>query len=88
MDRQVPEQNNSSPNLAAPAEWNVANGDRLLKLPEVMALTRRSRTAVFALRRNPGFPRPLRVAPNAIGWRLSEIKSWVGAQPITSAERT
>lgn len=52
--------------------------DRLLKRPEVEAVTGLSRAAIYAKMRTFDFPLPVRLGPNSVAWRASEIDEWIG----------
>lgn len=47
---------------------------QLLKLNEVIGLTRRSRSAIYA---DPTFPRPIKIGRAAIAWSADEIQAWI-----------
>ena len=53
-----------------------SNLDRLLTVAEVLEATGLSRSTVYVLMRQGGFPEPLKVGPRAVRWRLSEIEDW------------
>ena len=46
--------------------------DRLLKRPEVEAVTGLSRAAIYARMKVFTFPLPVRPGPNSVAWRESE----------------
>ncbi len=51
----------------------------------VMRATSLSRTSIWRLARSPssGFPRPIQLGPNRIGWLTSEIEEWLATRPRT-----
>jgi prophage regulatory protein len=51
--------------------------DRLLRLPEVVAICKRSRTSIYYDVRAGRFPKPVRIGPRAIAWRESDIQRWI-----------
>ena len=57
--------------------------DQLLTRPEVEALVRLRKSALYRLLRSPdsGFPLPLKIGPKAIRWRRSEVLSWLESRP-------
>ncbi|MDE0101725.1 MAG: AlpA family phage regulatory protein [Bryobacterales bacterium] len=62
--------------------------DQLLTRPEVEALVRLRRSALYRLLRDPasGFLLPLRIGQKAVRWRASEIREWIDAQPRATGQ--
>ena len=58
----------------------------LLKLPEVIEITRLSKPTLYRLIGKDGFPRPLRVGPRASRWRADEIEKWIATRARATAE--
>ena len=58
---------------------------RIVRLPEVMRLTGLSKTTIHRRYRAGTFPRPLRLGPQSIGWRLGEILAWLESLPRAGA---
>lgn len=54
--------------------------DRMLRAPEVMALTGLSRTTLWRRVRAGTFPAPVELGQNSIGWPASEISAWLKAR--------
>lgn len=52
-------------------------GERLLRLPAVLELTGRGRTAVLDDVKAGRFPRPIKVG-SASMWLHSEVQAWIG----------
>lgn len=50
---------------------------QLLKLPEVIALTGKSGSAIYS---DPTFPKPVKIGPRASAWVESEIVEWIEAR--------
>lgn len=52
--------------------------DTILRLPDVVA---RTGLSVSTIRRremdDPDFPKRVRLGPNCVGWRESEVRSWI-----------
>ena len=61
-----------------------AEGDRLLRLPEVLRLTGLSRSAVYRKIKAGEYPRPLKLGKRAVGWRESEVIAWINGRPPAS----
>jgi prophage regulatory protein len=57
---------------------------RILRLPEVEAMTARGRTAILADIDNGLFPKPMRLGPRRVGWLAAEVEAWIEAK---AAER-
>ena len=57
--------------------------DQIIKLPAVQLMTGLSRTTVYRLSAESKFPARVRLSDdgNAVGWRLSEIQSWIANRP-------
>ncbi len=51
------------------------------------AIVGRSRQQVWRDIRAGAFPAPLRVGPNAVGWRESEISDWIASRPRQTYRR-
>lgn len=60
--------------------------DRILRLPEIIRMTgiSRSRIYVYMARAIDPFPRSVRLGPNMVGWRSSEIEAWLAARDRTA----
>lgn len=53
---------------------------RILRLPEVLALTGLSRSKIYSAVAENAFPRPLPLGPRAVGWLEREISLWIDAR--------
>ncbi|MCY4220984.1 MAG: AlpA family transcriptional regulator [Thiotrichales bacterium] len=63
--------------------------NRLLRRPEVEAMTGLSRARIYALIATDGFPVPVRLGSNSVAWRLRDIEEWIDSLPAArSGERT
>ncbi|MGH8419982.1 MAG: helix-turn-helix transcriptional regulator [Pseudomonas sp.] len=51
--------------------------DRFLRLEEVLHLTGLGRNTVYRRIREGTFPRQIRIGPNSVAWRQSEISQWM-----------
>ncbi len=54
--------------------------DRLLRLPQVEALTGLRRSALYSRIKNLSFPAPLKIGPRASAWPESAVQAWIQAQ--------
>ena len=60
---------------------NGENVDRLLRRPEVEALTGLSKGAIYRLMRQGHFPVAVKIGPGAVRWRESEIAAYIAGLP-------
>ena len=51
--------------------------EKLLRRPEVEAITGLSCSSIYALMAKGEFPRPMRVGPRAVAWRDSDVQEWI-----------
>lgn len=51
--------------------------DRLMRRREVQHVTGLSRSSLYRLIALDGFPSPIRLSENAVGWLATEISAWV-----------
>ena len=61
--------------------------NKILRVRQVIAATGLSRTTIWRLgqRRDGSFPKPVRLGPNAIGWREDDVREWIDSRPDASA---
>lgn len=52
---------------------------KLLKLSEVIAKTKKSRTSVLVAVRKGLFPKPVNLGGRSVAWVASEVDSWIKA---------
>ena len=67
-------------NLAASMTVGVAPvpADRIVRKPEAARITGLSATTLWRLsRKDPTFPKPVRLTPQATGWFESELRLWL-----------
>lgn len=62
-----------------------ASQPRLIRLPDVIRRTSKSRSAIYAAMSRGKFPRQVKLGPGAAAWVESEIDQWV-ADIIASRE--
>lgn len=55
---------------------------RLLRLPEVLAVTGLSRARLYELKARGQFPRAVRIADRAVAWREGDIAAWIESRPL------
>ena len=56
---------------------NESVSDILLRLPQVLAIVRASRSSVYSWMAKGLFPKPIRIGPRATAWRWSDILAWI-----------
>jgi len=56
----------------------------MLRKREVVRLSGLSATSIWRLVRRGDFPKPLQLAPNAIGWRAGEVMAWLASRSIAA----
>ena len=50
---------------------------KILRLPEVMAITGLSRSTIYAYMDKGTFPKAMKLGERAIGWLSSDIETWI-----------
>jgi prophage regulatory protein len=61
---------------------------KLLKLPEVLALTKKSRTSTLTGLRKGEFPAPINIGERAVAWLASEVHAWIDQRTLARFPRT
>lgn len=59
--------------------WELTTSDRIVRLPELLAILQISRTTAYAWQKAGLLPRSVALGPRARGWKLSEIESFIAA---------
>jgi prophage regulatory protein len=54
--------------------------DRILRMPQVVAITGLSRSTVYRLIGDGSFPRQRALSARAVGWLESELQAWLHAR--------
>lgn len=55
----------------------VQGQNRLVRLPEVMAVTGLGRSSIYELEAKGKFPRRIALTPRTSAWSLAEVHQWV-----------
>ena len=58
--------------------------NRFLRRKEVEQMVGLSRASIYRLVDTGDFPRPIRVGPRAVRWRLGDIEQWISERPLTT----
>lgn len=67
------------PTSAAP---NDPAADRLIDTDDILEkILPVSRVTFWAMRKRGDFPQGIRIAPNRIAWRLSDVRAWIASRP-------
>ena len=61
-----------------------AEGDRFLRLPEVLRRTGLSRSTLYRKLKQGQFPSSRQLGKRAVGWRESDVIAWIDGRPPTS----
>ena len=59
----------------------------LLTLEEVMAQLKMSRTSIYRLMAEYGFPRPVKIGGRTNRWREEDVAEWLARQPEGARSR-
>ena len=57
--------------------FNSGQADKILRAREVQEMTGLSRTTIWRLERKGEFPARVSLCPGSVGWRSSEVESWI-----------
>ncbi|MBS0570196.1 MAG: AlpA family phage regulatory protein [Proteobacteria bacterium] len=60
---------------------------RLLRLPDVMALTSLRKSQLYALAKSGQFPQPLKLSERCSAWSEMSVRAWI-AERIAAAEQS
>ena len=53
---------------------------QMIRLKEVIALTRLCKASIYKLRKQGNFPLPIQLTQRAVGWYASDIKDWLDSR--------
>lgn len=59
---------------------NQKSPDRIIRANEVQRITGLSRTTLWRMENKEEFPRRVSLGANCVGWRLSEVESWLATR--------
>lgn len=54
---------------------------RLLRRPEVQALTGLARSTIYDGMAAGTFPAPVRLSSRSVAWRLEDVRAWIESRP-------
>jgi len=55
--------------------------DQILRVQKVAEKVGLGKSTIWAMHAQGRFPKAVRLGPNAVGWRLSEINRWMAERP-------
>lgn len=61
---------------------------RIMRRREVLDLTGLSRATLYRWMGEKLFPSPLKLGPNSVGWRESEVREWIESRERASVPGT
>lgn len=56
--------------------------DRVIRMPEVCALTGVGKTSIYSIE---DFPKRVQLSRRAVGWKLSQVLSWIESRSTVGA---
>ncbi len=60
----------------------LAEPNRLVRLPELIALIGVSPSTIWRWERQGSFPSRIQIGARAIGWRLLEVERWLASRQV------
>ena len=61
--------------------------NKLLKRPEVEAVTHLSRASIYSKIKAGNFPLPVRLGSNSVAWHAEDIDRWIAELPVANELR-
>ncbi|WP_416222024.1 helix-turn-helix transcriptional regulator [Sphingomonas sanguinis] len=55
---------------------------QILRRPAVEKMVGLSRSSIYAAMDRDLFPRPIQLGPRAVGWRMSDLESWIESREM------
>ena len=62
--------------------------NKLLKRPEVEAVTGLSRASIYSKIKAGTFPLPVRLGSNSVAWRADDVDEWIANLPVADELRS
>jgi prophage regulatory protein len=63
-----------------PSPSKAAQPERLLRLPDVEALTGLKKSSIYVAMRRGEFPQPVKLSRRAVCWPLSTVQGWIAGR--------
>jgi prophage regulatory protein len=61
--------------------------DRILRTPQVIEICGVGRSTIYDWIAQGAFPKPIKLGASAIGWRASDVQSWIDDRDGKTPER-
>ena len=58
--------------------------EALIRIPNVIALTGRGRSSIYAAIAANTFPRPIKIGSRAVAFKLGDIKDWISSKSLAT----
>lgn len=62
--------------------------ERILRRPEVEEFTGLRRSTIYDLIKRGTFPQSVQLTGSSVGWRLSDVESWIASRPTNIGSRS
>lgn len=59
---------------------------KIMRRPEVEAVTGNSRSSIYAMMSRGDFPKPVKIGARSVGWVTSDIEAWLD-QRMSNTEK-
>ena len=53
----------------------------LLRLRDLLKVVPVSRSVIYDMMKAGEFPKPVKVGPRAVAWRMSDVRDWIDSRP-------
>lgn len=73
------------PENQAPTAYYLRPSPRLLRLPQVMAITGLSKPTIYRMVEAGEFPRQKKLSLRTVGWLEQEVLDWINGRPYSKA---
>ena len=60
--------------------------NRFFRVQEVECITGLSRSSIYRLAAQGGFPKPVKLSQRSSAWREEDLKKWVETRPVSGGE--
>ena len=51
--------------------------EKIIRLPDVRAMTGLCRTSIYNMMKNNIFPKQFKITSRSVGWKESEVQQWI-----------
>ena len=55
----------------------------LLRLRDLLKVVPISRSVIYDMVKRGEFPKPVKVGPRAVAWRMSDVRDWIDSRPAS-----